>query len=108
MDTTKVLQIMTDICALGKNLDEMVNKNKPAKPSDIPEPGNAETDKRELLTSDKLYQIRYMTVNQIAAIYQYGKVPVRIADDPAAYYQLRYMTTGQLEALFGKGGKDDG
>ena len=64
---------------------------------------NQET-KPQLLTADKLKELRWMNPRQLASIYQYGKVPTHIADDSEAYKQLRWFTEGQLQAIFGKDG----
>ncbi len=59
-------------------------------------------DKPIILTAAKLKELRWMTAQQIGAIYKYGKVKVRVADDANAYKELRWMSQNQLEALFGK------
>lgn len=61
-------------------------------------------EKPELLTADKLQQLRWMAPRELAVIYAYGKKKTHIDDDPAAYQQLRWFSQGQLEAIFGKDG----
>ena len=63
-----------------------------------------EDNKPQVLTAEKLLQLRWMSPSQLAAIYRYGKVKTHISDDPDAYRMLRWMTESQLQAIFGKDG----
>lgn len=74
----------------------------------IAEEEKAKEEKPELLTAQKLQQLRWMAPRQLSVIYGYGKKKTHIDDDPDAYQQLRWFTQGQLEAIFGKGGMSDG
>lgn len=65
---------------------------------------NASGDQKDpdILTAEKLSQLKWLSASQLAAIYKYGKVPTKIADDGAAYSQLKWFTGAQLNAIFGK------
>lgn len=65
---------------------------------------NQTEDKPQLLTANKLQELKWMSPRQLASIYQYGKVKTHIDDDPEAYKQLKWMSPSQLEAIFGKEG----
>lgn len=65
-------------------------------------------EKPELLTAEKLQQLRWMAPRQLSVIYGNGKKKTHIDDDPDAYQQLRWFTQGQLEAIFGKDGMNNG
>lgn len=60
--------------------------------------------KIDILTANKLHELRFMSPRQLAAVYKYGAVQTKIVDDPDAYHELRWMTEAQLQAIFGKGG----
>ena len=60
-----------------------------------------------ILTAAKIRELRWFTVPQLAAIYNYGKVKVRIQDSDAAYRELRWLNAQQLAAIFGTGGESD-
>lgn len=61
-----------------------------------------------ILTAARIRELRWYTVPQLAAIYDYGKVKVRIQDSDAAYRELRWLNAQQLAAIFGTGGDTDG
>jgi hypothetical protein len=58
--------------------------------------------KLDILTAEKLTQLKWLSSAQLAAIYKYGKVKVKIDDNPAAYAQLKWFTSEQLKAIFGE------
>lgn len=60
--------------------------------------------KPQLLTAQKLQELKWMNPRQLASIYQYGKVKTHIDDDPEAFRELKWMSPAQLEAIFGKEG----
>lgn len=60
------------------------------------------SDHVEVLTAEKISELRWMTASQLEVIYHKGKRKVRIADSPEAYKQLRHMTPSQLAAIFGE------
>lgn len=66
------------------------------------------TEEPIILTAAKIRELRWYTVPQLAAIYNYGKVKVRIQDSDAAYRELRWLNAQQLAAIFGTGGDTDG
>jgi hypothetical protein len=59
------------------------------------------TEEPIILTAAKLRELRWMTVPQLAAIYHYGKVKVKIQDTEAAYRELRFLNAQQFKAIFG-------
>ena len=61
-------------------------------------------NKPQLLTANKLQELKWMSPRQLASIYQYGKIKTHIDDDPEAFKQLKWMSPSQLEAIFGKEG----
>lgn len=61
----------------------------------------------EILTAEKISNLKWMSTNELAAIYKYGKRKVKIADDPRAYSELKWMTSSQLKAIFGKDDSDE-
>jgi len=63
-----------------------------------------EETKTDILTANKLHELRFMSPRQLAAVYKYGAVQTKIVDDPDAYHELRWMTEAQLQAIFGKDG----
>lgn len=84
--------------ALGKIAIEL-DKNK----TDI----SKDDFKPEVLTKEKLQELKWMNTYQLEAIYGHGKRKVIIDDDPAAYQELKWFNSYQLEAIFGKGEEDD-
>lgn len=65
---------------------------------------NQSETKPQLLTAQKLQELKWMNPRQLASIYKYGKVKTHIDDDPEAFRELKWMSPGQIEAIFGKEG----
>lgn len=63
--------------------------------------------KPEILTKEKLRELKWMNSYQLASIYGYGKRKVVIDDDPGAYQEIKWMNSYQLKAIFGGEGEED-
>ncbi len=63
-----------------------------------------EEGRPQLLTAEKIRELKWMSPRQLAAIYQHGGRKTHIADDPDAYRELKWMSPSQLDAIFGKDG----
>jgi len=62
-----------------------------------------EPQETEILDAEKLDALTWMSANQLAVIYGYGKKrKVKLADDPETYASLNWLSQSQLEAIFGR------
>ena len=75
--------------------------------ADLKKPEEQKNQGPEILTADKLRNLKWMTARQLAVIYGYGKRQVKLADDKEAYRQLMWFDEAQLKAIFGKDPEED-
>lgn len=62
---------------------------------------NDRDQSKEILNADELRQLRWMSVDQLRALFKGRQGTFRIEKSPDAYRQLRWMSTEQLKAIFG-------
>ena len=55
----------------------------------------------DILTADDLRQLRWMSTDQLRAIFNGHQDTVRVENSPEAYKELKWMSTDQLRAIFG-------
>ena len=96
MTFKNILKTTSDVLGVLRDISESAL---PKREEDSEEP--------VILTAERIRQLRWYTVPQLAAIYKYGKVKVRIQDNDAAYRELRWLNAQQLAAIFGNGGGTD-
>jgi len=80
-----ILDVIEAIGHIANKLDDQKSKN----------------DGVEILTAEKLRELKHMNSWKLDSIYHSGKRKVKVDDDPAAYRELRQMNCWQLESIFG-------
>ena len=87
---------MNFLCEIGEIANVFEKYDKVQKPEDNP-------DDVDILTGEKLRELKWLSTSQLAAIYGYGKnKKAKVADNEDAYRELKWLSHSQLSAIFGR------